>query len=50
MILGYNCAPPAAAVIVVGAGLERIVGVSPDNLNIIVKKKPKTSVCVLFEA
>lgn len=48
MILGYNCAPPAAAVIVVGAGLERIVGVSPDNLNIV--EKNKTSVCVLFEA
>lgn len=45
MILGYNCAPPAAAVIVVGAGLERIVGVSPDNLNIIVKKK-KQNKCV----
>lgn len=45
MILGYNCAPPAAAVIVVGAGLERIVGVSPDNLNIIVKKKKQVCVC-----
>lgn len=45
MILGYNCAPPAAAVIVVGAGLERIVGVSPDNLNIIVEKNQNKCVC-----